>query len=160
MKKGCQGTTARTSRPKLKATETAGQEKARPAGLVRTVIADDNAFGLKTLALTLALEGRFDLVGTATDGRQAIRLAFELRPELVLMDHRMPDTDGLEATRQIKLLKNPPLVVIVTSDNAPDGRARARAVGADGFVDKGGDLQSQLRKVFEELLGPRREQSR
>lgn len=62
----------------------------------------------------------------------------------------MPHMD-IEATRYIKQLQNPPLVIIVTSDNAPECRALAKAVGADGFVDKGGDLRS-LRSVFQELF--------
>jgi len=61
--------------------------------------------------------------------------------------------DGIEATRFIKQFKNPPLVIIVTSNNTPECKALAKAAGADGFVDKGGDLHGQLHRVFQDLLG-------
>src|SRR6185295_14867086 len=64
---------------------------------VRTLIADDSPFMLKTLAQILSIEGNFALVGTATDGCQAVRQALTMEPELVLMDYRMPHLDGLEA---------------------------------------------------------------
>ena len=144
----------------MNSVQAVGQEEVRTPALVRTLIADDAPFGLKTLALMLALDGRFDLVGTASDGRQAIRKAFELRPELVLLDYRMPGLDGIQATRCIKGFNHPPLVLLVTSDNTPDCRARAKAAGADGFVDKGGDLQRQLHGTLQKLLGARLEQSR
>lgn len=127
-------------------------EDIRTTRKVRTVVADDSPFGLKTLARILTLEGNFALVGTATDGCQAVRQAFTLQPELVLMDCHMPHMDGIEATQYIKQLQNPPLVIIVTSNNAPECRALAKAAGADGFVDKGGDLHGQLRSVFQELF--------
>ena len=160
MKRKCESNTFTLSRREMNSVEAVGQEEVRTPGLVRTLIADDDPFGLKTLALMLALEARFDLVGTASDGRQAVRKAFELRPELVLLDHRMPGLDGIQAIRCIKGLKHPPLVVLVTSDNTPDCRARAKAAGADGFVDKGGDLQGQLHGTFHELLGAWLEQSK
>src|SRR5437016_14010474 len=119
---------------------------------VRTLIADDSPLMLKTLAQILALEGNFSLVGTATDGCQAIRQALTMEPELVLMDYRMPHLNGLEATRRIKQSENPPLIVIVTSDDTPSAEALAKAAGADGFVRKGGNVREQLRAVFQELF--------
>ncbi|MGO8674833.1 MAG: response regulator transcription factor [Limisphaerales bacterium] len=119
---------------------------------VRTLIADDSPFALKALAQILELEGRFTLVGTATDGCQAIRRAFFLKPELVLMDYLMPHVNGIEATRQIKQFENPPLVIIVTSDDPSRCRPLATAAGADGFVDKSADLHAQLHLVLQELF--------
>lgn len=144
----------------MECAEAAGQGRARPSGLVRTVIAGHDPVGLKALALILALEARFDLVGTASDGHQALRRVFELRPDLVLLDADMPVLDGIQAIRCMKLFRNPPLAVLVSSDNTPACRARAKAAGIDGFVDKGGDLQAQLHKVLQELLGARLEQSK
>ena len=141
-------------------THTAKRAKDIPGTRIRTLVADDSPFMLKVLAETLEAVAGSDLVGTASDGRQAVRKAFELRPELVLLDHRMPGLDGIQATRCIKGFKHPPLVVLVTSGNTPDCRARAKAAGADGFVDKGGDLQGQLHGTFHELLGARLERSR
>jgi len=119
---------------------------------VRTLIADDCPFGLKVLARILVQEGNFALIGTATDGRQALNQIYARQPELVLMDYRMPVLDGIEATRLAKQIKNPPRVIIVTSDNTPRCAELAKAAGADGLVDKGGDLRGQLRMLFQTLL--------
>src|SRR6267154_4166527 len=119
---------------------------------VRTLIADDSPFMLKTLAQILALEGNFMLVGTATDGWQAVRQALTMELGLVLMDYRMPHVNGIEATRRIKRSENPPLIIIVTSEGTPSCEALAKAAGADGFVVKGRDLRDQLRLVFQELF--------
>ena len=119
---------------------------------VRTLIADDSPLMLKTLAQILALEGNFTLVGTATDGCQAVRQALTMEPELVLMDYRMPHLNGLEAIRHIKQSENPPVIILVTADDTPSGEALAKAAGADGFVKKGGNLREQLRAVFQELF--------
>jgi CheY-like chemotaxis protein len=115
---------------------------------VRTLIADDSPFGLKALAQVLSLEGNFIVVGSATDGCQAVRLTLSLKPDLVLLDYRMCHLDGIEATRHIKQFKNPPKVILVTSDNSADCKAQAAAAGADGFVDKGGDLCGQLQMLL------------
>ena len=120
---------------------------------VRTLIAEDSPFMLKTLAQILEIEGNFMLIGTTTDGCQAIRQALTLEPELVLMDYRMPHVNGIEATRRIKRSENPPLIIIVTSEGTPSCEALAKAAGADGFVKMGGDLHHQLRLVFQELFG-------
>src|SRR6267378_5740761 len=120
--------------------------------VVRTLIADDSPLMLKTLAQILALEGNFTLVGTATDGCQAVRQALTMEPELVLMDYRMPHLNGLGATRLIRQSENPPLIIIVTSDDTPSGEALAKAAGADGFVKKGGNLRNQLRSLLQKLF--------
>jgi CheY-like chemotaxis protein len=126
---------------------------------VRTLIADDSPWMLKTLSKILASEGIFTLVASATDGSQAVRYASSIEPELVLMDIHMPHLNGIEATRYIKQFKNPPLVVIVTSDDTPDSRALAKRAGADAFVTKSGDVHAQLKTIFRRLFGARRELS-
>jgi len=68
------------------------------------------------------------------------------------MDYSMPHINGIEATRYIKQFQNPPLVIIVTSNDTPECKAQAKAAGADGFVVKGGDLHDRLRLVFQELF--------
>lgn len=119
---------------------------------VRTLVVDDSPFGLKTLVRILAIEGNFAVAGTATDGCQAILKALSLRPELVLLDHQMPILDGIDVARYLKQLAHPPLVIIVTSDNSLQSRALAKAAGADGFVDKGGNLHAQLHMTLQELF--------
>jgi DNA-binding NarL/FixJ family response regulator len=136
----------------MDALEKTPQEAIHSIRKVRTLIADDSPFGLKALAQILEMEGRFTIVGTATDGCQAIRQVFNMQPELVLMDYLMPHVNGIEAARRIKQFENPPRIIIVTSDDTPHSRALAKAAGADGFADKCGDLQGQLRLLFQELF--------
>ena len=119
---------------------------------VRTLIADDSPVMLKTLSKILALEGIFTVLAAATDGSQAVRHALTIEPELILMDVHMPHLNGIEATRYIKQFKNPPLVIIVTSDDTPDSRALAKRAGADGFVTKTGQLHAQLKVIFRQLF--------
>src|SRR6185503_2942383 len=119
---------------------------------VRTLIADDSPFMLKTLSKILAFEDIFTLVATATDGSQAVRHALTIEPELILMDVHMPHLHGVEATRSIKQFKHPPLVIIVTSDDSPGSRALAKRAGADAFVTMSGDLHVQLKAIFRQLF--------
>ncbi len=119
---------------------------------VRTLIVDDLPEGLKVLAQLLSWEGRFEIVGIATDGVQAIQQVLALDPELVLMDVHMPHFNGVEATSHIKQFLDPPVVILVTSDSSPECRKRATGAGADGFVAKGlnirADLSALLRQIY------------
>jgi len=121
---------------------------------VSTLVVDDSPFMLKTLAQILKEAGNFDLVGTATDGCQALRYVSMLSPELVLMDVRMPRLNGIQATRCIKQREHPPVVIIVTSDDSPVTKATAEEAGADGFVTKQGNLRHRLISVLQGLFGP------
>lgn len=116
---------------------------------IRTLVVDDSPYMLKTYERILALESGFTLVGTATDGRQALTSVLTLQPELVLMDIHMPHTDGIEATRYLKRFRHPPAVIIVTSDDSPATLQLAKTAGADGFVSKNADLQQDLRAVLQ-----------
>ena len=103
----------------------------------------DNPFMLKTLAKILAREGNFTVVGTAIDGHQALQYTLVLSPELVLID--LPHLNGVQVTRYIKQFKNPPIVFMLTSDDSSSFRSMSRAAGADIFIVKSGDLDTQLR---------------
>src|SRR5437879_13104082 len=118
---------------------------------VRTLIADDSPLMLKTIAQFLAIEGNFMLVGTATDGCQAVRQALTMEPELVLMDYRLPHLNGLEAIRHIKQSENPPVIILVTADETPSSESLAKAAGADGSVEQQGHLHDQLRPDYQTL---------
>ena len=126
---------------------------------VRTLIADDSPWMLKTLSQILTLEGIFTLVASATDGSQAVRYASTIEPELILMDVDMPHLNGIDATRYIKQFNNPPLVIIVTSDDTPESRALAKAAGADAFVTKCGDIHAQLKPIFRQFFSARHKPS-
>jgi CheY-like chemotaxis protein len=121
---------------------------------IRTLVVDDSPFILKQLSLFLEKEGRFDVVGTATDGCQALRYARALSPELILMDFHLPNLSGIQATQHIKQSENPPVVIIITSDDSPNSRLMAKDAGADAFVVKASDIDVQLRARLRELFGP------
>lgn len=131
--------------------KTAGQDICETRK-VRALIADDSPLMLRILAQILEAEGYFTLVGCVTDGSQAVRQTLNLKPELVLMDYSMPRMNGIDATRCIKQVQDPPFVIIITSNDTPACKTLAEAAGADGFVLKGEDLHHQLRLALRGLF--------
>ncbi len=121
---------------------------------VRTLVVDDSPMMLKILAQVLGDAGNFDLIGTATDGCQALRHVSELSPDLVVMDVHMPQLNGIQATDYIKHRECPPRVIIVTSDDSAVTRSMAEKAGADGLVLKQGDLRLRLTGTLHKLFGP------
>ena len=117
---------------------------------------DDSTYMLKTYALILAAESNFTLVGTATDGRQALTSVLTLQPELVLLDIHMPHMNGIEATRYLKRFRHPPAIIIVTSDDSPASLQLARTAGADSIVSKNGDLRRDLHAALQRWLKAQR----
>jgi two-component system, response regulator PdtaR len=100
----------------------------------RVLIAEDEALIRLDLAEMLAEEG-FDVVGEAADGEQAVQLATELRPDLVIMDVKMPKKDGIEAASDIVGDQIAP-VVILTAFSQRDLVERARDAGAMAYLVK------------------------
>ena len=109
---------------------------------------------LKALAQILEEAGNFDLVGSATDGYQALRHVSELSPDLVVMDFHMPQLNGIQATDYIKHRESPPRVIIVTSDDSAVTKSMAEKAGADGLVLKQEDLRPRLMGTLQKLFGP------
>jgi response regulator NasT len=99
----------------------------------RIVVAEDESLIRMDIIETLKDQG-FDVVGEAGDGLRAIELAKELQPDLMVMDIKMPDMDGLSAAEQIAKLKIP--VVFLTAFNQQELVARASEVGAMAFLVK------------------------
>lgn len=106
--------------------------------MIRVLIADDQAMVRSGLSLLLRAESDVEIVGEARDGGEAVRLARELQPDVVLMDVRMPGLDGIEATRLVMDadVEDPPAVVVLTTFGAEDYVDRALRAGAVGFVLK------------------------
>ncbi len=100
------------------------------------LIADDHPLFAEAVEATLASEPRFEVVGVARDGREAVELAEALRPDVTLMDIAMPVMDGFEATRRLRELDEDACVVMLTGSNSRGDVNRARKAGAAGYVTK------------------------
>jgi DNA-binding NarL/FixJ family response regulator len=115
--------------------------------LLRILLVDDHLLFRKGLIRLLDAQRDFEVVGEAQDGLEAIEKTRQLHPDVVLMDIRMPNCDGLEATRRIKAqMPDVQVVMLTVSDNEQD-LARAVKYGADGYLLK--DLQPE--ELFEQL---------
>lgn len=101
----------------------------------RVLIADDQDLVRTGLEMVLSARG-IDVVGMAADGREAIALARELRPDVVLMDIRMPVMDGIAATRALQELLSPPRVLVLTTYDLDTYVYDAFKAGASGFLLK------------------------
>lgn len=88
----------------------------------------------------LASHDEFDVVGVVGNGAEAVAQTNELKPALVLMDVAMPVLDGIEATRKMRELVDPPTVVLITGDDAASGDQRAYEAGAAAYLKKSQEL--------------------
>ncbi len=118
----------------------------------RVLIADDHILVRDGYRLMLEREEGLEVVGEASNGREAVELCRELRPDLVLMDVRMPEMDGLEATRAIKGESPTTSVLVVTTYDNPDYLFEAVDAGAAGYVLKDAP-KSQLLNAVRRTLG-------
>jgi DNA-binding NarL/FixJ family response regulator len=104
--------------------------------MTRVLVVDDDPLVRSALTLMLGGQPDLDVVGEAPDGRVAIALTAKLRPDVVLMDIRMPVLGGLEATRELHRQPDPPRVIVLTTFDADEQVVGALAAGADGFLLK------------------------
>jgi DNA-binding NarL/FixJ family response regulator len=102
---------------------------------IRVLIVDDQLRARKSVKALLSTLSRVGEVHEGCNGREALQLVRELQPDLVLMDVRMPEMDGLEATAQIKALW--PQVKVILLSIYTEYRGQALAAGADAFLGKG-----------------------
>jgi DNA-binding NarL/FixJ family response regulator len=103
---------------------------------VRVLIADDHRLFAEALEAILAGDERIELVGLAGDGEEAVRLAGERRPDVVLMDISMPLMDGIAAAKAIKDVDGDVSILMLTGSNSRTDVDRARKAGAAGYVTK------------------------
>lgn len=103
---------------------------------IRVIAADDQPLMLQALRMVLQAEDGLDLVGTATDGREAVKLALRVEPDVVLMDIRMPLVDGVEATRQLTSTLPSAHVLVLTTFDLDEYVVEALRAGASGFLLK------------------------
>jgi DNA-binding NarL/FixJ family response regulator len=111
---------------------------------VRVLLADDQPLMLVGLAILIGDTGDLEVVGRAGDGHEAVRLARELRPDVVVMDIRMPGMDGIEATRQATAEPDPPKVLVLTTFDDDEYVYGALRAGASGFLLKSMALDAIL----------------
>jgi LuxR family maltose regulon positive regulatory protein len=100
------------------------------------LIADDHRLFAEALEAILDGDDRIKVVGHAADGREAVRLAGDLKPDVVLMDISMPVLDGIEAARQIHAIDANARILMLTGSNSRSDVDRARKAGAAGYVTK------------------------
>jgi DNA-binding NarL/FixJ family response regulator len=127
--------------------------------VIRILLADDQTLVRDGFRSILEHEPDLEVVGEASDGREAVESARRLRPDVVLMDIRMPVMDGLEATRRLLADPDPPRILVVTTFDLDEYVYKALEAGASGFLLKdvrSGQLKEAIRTVAagESLLSP------
>ena len=129
--------------------------------MIRVLLADDQALVRAGFVALLDAEDGIEVVGQAADGTEAVRLASQLAPDVVLMDIRMPGTDGLAATRMISA--DPELagvrIVMLTTFEVDEYVVQSLRAGASGFLGKGAEPDELLNAIRiaaagEALLSP------
>jgi DNA-binding NarL/FixJ family response regulator len=127
--------------------------------MIRVLIADDQELVRTGFRVILNAEPDLDVICETKDGRETIDAVGSLRPDVVLMDIRMPNLDGIEATRRITARDNPPRVLILTTFDLDEYVYEALRAGASGFLlkDAGADELTHAVRVVsagEALLAP------
>jgi len=121
---------------------------------IRVLVADDSPTALRSVCDYLEFAGGFEIVGTASDGLNAVQLVSLHKPDLVLLDLSMPRINGLEAAQRIRLV-NPDLRVIIFSElNGLSLADECRRHGADCFVHKS-HLPERLLPEIDRLFSPK-----
>jgi DNA-binding NarL/FixJ family response regulator len=126
---------------------------------IRVLLIDDDPLVRAGLRMILSSAEDLTVVGEVGDGSQAVQAVREHRPDVVLMDIRMPELDGISATKQLRELPQPPQVIVLTTFHLDDYVIRALRVGASGFLLKDTpptDIVNAIRVVAtgEAMLSP------
>ena len=117
---------------------------------VRVLIADDEPLFVDSVAALLSNDERVKVIGTASNGQDAVDLATALEPDVTLMDISMPVLDGIEAARRIRLALPKACILILTGSSIAADVDRARQAGVAGFLTKdriGTQLVSSILEV-------------
>ena len=119
----------------------------REEDLVRVLIADDSAVVCERVKTMLLELPEIEIAGQARDAVEATKSILELKPDVVILDIRMPGGSGIEVLRKIKQHKTAPAVIMLTNYPYPQYRKRCMDAGADFFLDK----SSEFNKIVEIL---------
>ncbi len=123
--------------------------------MIRTLLVDDSLEFLEAAQRFLASDPRMEVIGLSRSTKEAISQVNLANPDLVLMDLTMPEMNGLDATRYIKALTNPPQIILYALYDNPEYRSASAAVRADGFISKsefGEQLLPLIQLLFEDWL--------
>jgi DNA-binding NarL/FixJ family response regulator len=115
--------------------------------VISLVVADDQELVRDGLAAILGSEPDLEVIGTAADGAEAVGLVLSLQPDVVLMDIRMPEVDGIEATRRLVSAEVATRILVLTTFAADEYVLQALRVGASGFLLKDAPRASLLAGV-------------
>jgi len=126
---------------------------------IRVLIADDHALFREGVNAILKSVSDIEIVGEAGNGQDALTLASDLKPDVILMDIQMPDINGVEATQRILEIHSDVGIIIVTMLEDDDSLFSAMRAGARGYVLKGADKAEMLKSIRavasgEALFGP------
>ncbi len=122
--------------------------------IIKVLIADNNAKFIQTVKSFLANEQDIEIVGNARNGKEAISKAKELKPDIILMDVRMPEMNGFKSTSSINQIMPEVKIIILTIYDIDEYRKAAITSGASGFVVKNvikDELIQTIREVFESM---------
>ena len=125
----------------------------KPIKKIRVLLAEDHAVVRQGLCTLLEMEGHFQVIGQARTGREAVQLAADLLPDVILMDIAMPVLNGLAATRQV-LAANPAARVLILSAHGDDEYIeRMTEVGVAGFLEKQTSAEIFTKAIREVAMG-------
>lgn len=116
-------------------------------GMIRVLLVDDHQVVRRGLRTFLEIQDDIEVVGEAADGAEGVARAEELKPDVVLMDVKMPGMDGIDALRKLRELSNPAKVLIVTSFTEQRTVVPALRAGASGYVYKDVDPEALARAI-------------
>ncbi len=114
---------------------------------MRVILVDDNENFLDTLIRYVTTLPNVEIAGKAGTGEEAMKLCRNLRPDLVLMDIKMPGINGFETARMIKLLDNPPRILLLSFNDNPEYLVESINSGADGYLAKSEINSGLLRQI-------------
>ena len=123
--------------------------------MIRVLVVDDHELVRSGISRMLADNPDLDVIGQASSGEEAIEFVRENRPDIVLMDIRMPGIGGLEATRRILRLDDSIRVIVVTACADDPYPSRVMQSGAQAYITKGADIQEMVRAIRKAHSGQR-----
>ncbi|MEZ4383432.1 MAG: chemotaxis-specific protein-glutamate methyltransferase CheB [Nannocystaceae bacterium] len=122
-----------------------------PGRPLRVLVVDDSAYNRQTIAAILAEDPGVEVIGRAVNGKEALQMAFELRPDVITLDLEMPEMDGYAFLRLL-MVKSPVPVLVISSHDDRESVFRALELGAMDFIAKPRrKIGPELRKIADEL---------